>query len=141
MVLLFLIPKIIVLSTFARPAHRKVNETKIYTDNSNNKDNNKINEKITNFSFNIKKRSSRISFFIFKTILAFIWLIEIFIKAFILYYFDWKYHIQIKINISSDIIDKVLNQLTFETSLATWMTYKSNNHILIYDLKLVNNIK
>lgn len=55
--------------------------------------------------------SFKTGFFSFKARLAFIQLKKVFTKISILYHFNLEYHIQIKTNISSYTIYKVLRQL------------------------------
>ena len=59
-------------------------------------------------------KSFRSDFLIPKARLAFTKLKQAFIKALILYHFDWKYYICIKTDISKYVIGKVLSQLTLK---------------------------
>lgn len=53
-------------------------------------------------------------FFIFRAKEAFIYLLKAFTKALIFYYFDLKYHIQIKTNALGYIFDGILNQMILD---------------------------
>lgn len=57
----------------------------------------------------LAKSSSRLGFFILKTRLAFAKLRQIFIKATILHYFNLKCHMQIKIDVSGYVIDRIFS--------------------------------
>lgn len=68
----------------------------------------KINNRITNLLKSIKiKKSFSIDFLISKASLIFIPLWKIFNKTLILYYFDLKYHIPIKINTLHYVISRI----------------------------------
>ena len=68
-------------------------------------------------SSSFKATKARESFLTPETKIAFNCLQLVFTQTLILLYFYLKYHIKIKTNILSYIISKVLNQLTFRTSL------------------------
>lgn len=70
--------------------------------------------------------SFKMGFLTFQASLIFTQLKKAFIKALILYYFDLKCHIQIKINILDYVIAKVLSHLTFEISFMGQVSHKSN---------------
>lgn len=69
----------------------------------------RINNKNVNLSSNIKKMSSEVGFFNFKAKFIFIQYKKTFIKVLILYYFDLKHHIQIKIDTLDSTINRVLS--------------------------------
>lgn len=81
-------------------------------------------------------------FFTFKASLVLVQLKKIFTKSLILYYFDLKGYIYIRINIFSYIIGQIPSQLITKKDLASQVIYKTNNqlNLSIYYLKLVNSI-
>ena len=70
--------------------------------------------------------SSEAGFFNPKAYLAFTQFRKVFTKALILYHFDLKRYIRIKIDALGYAIGEVLSQLDFEMGLVGQVTYKSN---------------
>lgn len=81
-------------------------------------------------------------FFTFKASLVLVQFRKRFTKSLILYYFDLKRYIYIKINIFSYIIGQIPSQMITKKDLASQVTYKTDNqlNLSIYYLKLVNSI-
>lgn len=69
----------------------------------------------------------RTDFFILKTKNIFIHLQKAFIKILILYYFQLKYYIQIKINTLSYAINTIFSQIVFDQSFSNYIIYKNFN--------------
>lgn len=89
-----------------------------------------------------KRCTSKQVFLTFKASLVFVQLRKMFTKSLILYYFDLKHYICIKINIFSYIIGRIPSQLITKKDLVSQVIYKTNNqlNLSIYYLKLVNGI-
>lgn len=121
-----LILKKTVLSILVRPVCIKAKNNMADMDNSVKRSSSRINNKIANFLCNIKKISSKTSFFITKASLAFTKWRQIFIIVVILYYFDPKHHILIKTNALCYNIYGILSQLTSKTGLVSQIIYKPN---------------
>lgn len=71
------------------------------------------------------KLNFKIDIFISKTRLVFTKLRNTFIEITILYYFDLKFYIQIKLDIFANIINKILYYLTTIYDIIDQTTYKS----------------
>lgn len=114
-------------SASARLSYIRFDENNLNIGGNSIKSDTRINNKIVNLSSNTTKMSFRVSFVTFKASLAFIQLKKTFTKTLILHHIDLDNYIQIETNVSSNVIDRILSQLTFKKDLADQAINKSNN--------------